>query len=382
MLRVDRLTKIYENPFDGIAGGIREADFALDPGTFFTLLGPSGCGKTTTLRCIAGLEHPDAGRVVLGDSVLFDSAANRSVPMNRRNLGMVFQSYAIWPHMTVFENVAFPLSVSKDRRYSRSETEEAVKRALQTVSLGGYESRSATRLSGGEQQRVALARAIVRRPGLLLLDEPLSNLDAQLREEMRTELKQLQRDIGVATVYVTHDQAEALAMSDRIAVINRGRIVQLGTPREIYFQPETEFVARFIGASNIAYGTADESVQAGGVAAVRLAGGPVLRCTFPRHFPRGARVAVCVRPENIAIAAGAAVIGDGGTNVLTGHVRSTSFLGQSTRCDVRIDGAVFQATADPHAPFAPGDAVSLSFPVETTLAIRAEEIQPAGAGVK
>ena len=379
MLRVDRLTKIYNNPHGSLAGGIRDAEFALEPGAFFTLLGPSGCGKTTTLRCIAGLEQPDSGRIALGDTVLYDAGADISVPMNRRNLGMVFQSYAIWPHMTVFENVAFPLQVAKDRRYARPETEAAVKRALRTVNLDGYQSRSATQLSGGEQQRVALARAIVRRPALLLLDEPLSNLDAQLREEMRTELKQLQREIGVATVYVTHDQTEALALSDRIAVINRGRMMQLGTPRDIYFRPETEFVARFIGASNIAHGTVDEPVQAGGTAAVSIPGPGVLHCVFARHVPRGSRVAVCVRPEKIAIAAGVAADSPAGANVITGRIRQTSFLGQATRCDVAFDGAVFQAIADPNAPFAPGDMVHISFPVEATLAVEPDAPEPASA---
>jgi len=372
MLRVDRLKKVYQNTFDAAGGGIRGAQFSLDPGTFFTLLGPSGCGKTTTLRCIAGLETPDEGRIALGDTVLFDRELNLSVPINLRNLGMVFQSYAIWPHMTVFENVAFPLVVAKDRRYGRTEIEEGVRRALQRVSLDGYEARSATQLSGGQQQRVALARAIVRNPGLLLLDEPLSNLDAQLREEMRTELLQLQREIGVATIYVTHDQAEALALSDRIAVINRGRIMQLGAPRDIYFEPANEFVARFIGASNIVRGTASTAMAAGDVGPVKAFSNGALHCTFTEPFARDAMVAICVRPETISIAPARDGEVRPGSNSLSGRVRTTFFLGQFTRCDVAVEGVVFQVIADPHTAIRPGDDVTLSFPVAATLAVPPE----------
>ena len=373
MLTVSSLTKIYPNPTDGIAGGIRNADFALEPGGFYTLLGPSGCGKTTTLRCIAGLETPDAGTIRLGDRNLFDAASRQSVPMNRRNIGMVFQSYAIWPHMTVADNVAFPLTVAKDRKYSRSETEEMVGKALDTVNLGGYQSRPATRLSGGEQQRVALARAIVRAPGLLLLDEPLSNLDAQLREEMRFELKDLQQRIGIATVYVTHDQSEALALSDRIAVINRGKIVQQGTPKEIYFQPATDFVASFVGATNLMPGELQEAAQAGGSAAVKVLNGKALRCAVTQPLGQGQKVSVCVRPESIAISNAADAPAANGQNVLNGRVKAVSFLGATTRCDVEVDGSVFQVMTDPNSPFSAGTEVSLAFTIENTLAVPSVE---------
>src|SRR5882757_6225841 len=254
MLRVEGLTKIFDNSTDQIAGGIRDASFTLEPGTFFTLLGPSGCGKTTTLRCIAGLETPDQGVIAVEGRTLFDTKMRVNVPVEQRSVGMVFQSYAIWPHMTVAENVAFPFTVSKRKRYSRAEIEEGVKRALDIVDLQGFQQRPATRLSGGQQQRVALARAVVHEPRLLLLDEPLSNLDAQLRDEMRSELKRLQSKIGITTVYVTHDQSEALAMSDQIALIDQGRITQIGTPHDIYFRPANPFVARFVGATNLLAG--------------------------------------------------------------------------------------------------------------------------------
>ncbi len=285
MLTVRGLTKIYANRYDALAGGVRDIDFALPPGTFFTLLGPSGCGKTTTLRCVAGLERPDAGAITLGERVLYDSERKVAVPMNQRGIGMVFQSYAIWPHMTVFENIAFPLRVAKDRRYPREEIRRLVDQALATVGLAGYGDRPATRLSGGQQQRVALARAIVHRPQLLLLDEPLSNLDASLREEMRAELRRLQQQIGITAIYVTHDQAEALAMSDLVAVMDHGRIVQFGEPRAIYFRPENEFVASFIGAANLLAGVTVAMVSAGDIGVLRMDdGGEVaLRVSHRQH---------------------------------------------------------------------------------------------------
>src|SRR5258708_32312183 len=223
MLSVRGLTKIYGDRSDSKAGGVRDFSFELPLGTFFTLLGPSGCGKTTTLRCIAGLERPDAGQIRVGNVTLHDSESGTSLPMNRRGIGMVFQSYAIWPHMTVFENVAFPLRVAKERRFGREEIRTLVDEALGTVGLGGYADRPATRLSGGQQQRVALARAIVHKPRLLLLDEPLSNLDASLREEMRIELRRLQQKIGLTTVYVTQYQGGVLSRARMICVLEVGR---------------------------------------------------------------------------------------------------------------------------------------------------------------
>src|SRR2546423_2896099 len=275
MLRVEGLTKIFDNATDQIAGGIRTASFALEPGTFFTLLGPSGCGKTTTLRCVAGLETPDDGAISVDGRALFDARKRVNVPVEQRSVGMVFQSYAIWPHMTVAENVAFPFTVARHRRYSRAEIEEGVRRALAIVDLDGFQERPSTRLSGGQQQRVALARAIVHEPRLLLLDEPLSNLDAQLRDEMRGELKRLQSKIGITTVYVTHDQSEALALSDRIAVIDQGRITQIGSPQDIYFRPANPFVARFVVATNLLSGRLIGS--ANGKASVQELAGPQIQ---------------------------------------------------------------------------------------------------------
>src|SRR5262252_5621593 len=366
MLRVEGLTKIFDNSTDQIAGGIRDASFTLEPGTFFTLLGPSGCGKTTTLRCIAGLETPDEGVIAFEGRTLFDATARVNVPVEQRSVGMVFQSYAIWPHMTVAENVAFPFTVSKQRRYSKAEIAEGVRRALAIVDLAGFEQRPATRLSGGQQQRVALARAVVHEPRLLLLDEPLSNLDAQLRDEMRSELKRLQSKIGITTVYVTHDQSEALALSDRIAVIDRGTITQIGSPQDIYFRPANPFVARFVGATNLLTGRLLGS--ANGKASVEVLSGRQIQCVVPQGIGDPASVAVSIRPESIRLLArgGAAAAGE---NCLSGRVSAVTFLGASRRVDVVSDGVNLQVTTPADMALPADGEVLLVFAPERTVAL-------------
>jgi ABC-type Fe3+/spermidine/putrescine transport system ATPase subunit len=237
-------------------GEVRAVDrlsFAVRAGEVFTLLGPSGCGKSTALRLVAGLEHPDEGQIVLNDRVIAAANDMRFVPPEKRNMGMVFQSYAIWPHFTVFENVAFPLRL---RRTPTTEIRRRVAETLEVVGLGGLESRPATMLSGGQQQRVALARALVYSPDVLLLDEPLSNLDAKLREHMRLELRSIQQRLRISVLFVTHDQAEAMTLSDRVAVMNAGRFEQVGTPADVYERPETPFVRDFLGRAIILRGTA------------------------------------------------------------------------------------------------------------------------------
>ncbi len=363
MLTLANLTKLYPARPGEYAGGIRDASIDLTPGTFFTLLGPSGCGKTTTLRCIAGLETPDEGRILVDDEPLFDRAAGVSVPLHRRNIGMVFQSYAIWPHMSVFENVAFPMRVSKTARPSGGEITRAVAVALDSVGLGDYARRSATQLSGGQQQRVALARAIVHRPKLLLLDEPLSNLDASLREEMRVELKRLQRELAITAVYVTHDQSEALAMSDVVAVIDRGQMMQVGSPRDIYFRPANEFVAGFVGHTNILLGW----LQPSGTAADLEAGGSI-RCRAENGV--GPEVAISIRPENISLERSAPAEGSA-LNVLDGTVTAASFLGNVVHYEVqpRALTSVFRVEGAPGAPFDLGAEVTMIFRPEDTIAV-------------
>jgi iron(III) transport system ATP-binding protein len=365
MLRVERLTKIFDNTTDQISGGIREASFTLEPGTFFTLLGPSGCGKTTTLRCIAGLETPSEGLIEVEGHALFDGRKRINVPTDRRSIGMVFQSYAIWPHMTVAENVSFPLTVAKHRRYSRAEIESGVQRALAIVGLDGFQKRPATQLSGGQQQRVALARAVVQQPGLLLLDEPLSNLDAQLREDMRGELKRLQGQLGITTVYVTHDQSEALALSDRIAILDQGRIRQIGSPEDVYFRPANAFVARFVGATNLLDGRL--IAASGGRGEVEVAGGRRIQCIVGDGID-GA-VSISIRPETIRLAANTSTASMSGDNSLAGRISQVTFLGATRRVDVTSEGLHLQVTLAADVPLPADGEVTLSFAPERAVAL-------------
>jgi iron(III) transport system ATP-binding protein len=272
-------------------------DFSVPEGKLFTLLGPSGCGKTTTLRMIAGLERPSEGRLEIAGHVVFDSATGTYVPPNKRPIGMVFQSYAIWPHMSVAENVAFPLTVG-DRKPGRAEARTRALAMLELVGLRDEADRPATAISGGQQQRVALARALVREPKVLLLDEPLSNLDAQLRERMRSEIRAVQQELGITAVYVTHDQGEALAISDLIMVMNRGEIVETGLPQQIYRAPRAEFTANFIGVANAVDGTVRSSDATGLV--IDADTGTLHAPPSPELRP-GERVRTFLRPENIEL---------------------------------------------------------------------------------
>ncbi|MBF9233841.1 ABC transporter ATP-binding protein [Microvirga alba] len=365
-LTVSGLSKIYL----GTTGGVRQADFELKNGTFFTLLGPSGCGKTTTLRCIAGLETPNTGAIRLGATTFFDAGTGQHIPLNRRNIGMVFQSYAIWPHLTVFENVAFPLRVGREK-YTSTQVKEMVEKALASVDLMGFESRSATQLSGGQQQRVALARAIVKTPSLLLLDEPLSNLDALLRDEMRAELKSLQARLGVTTIYVTHDQAEALEMSDLIAVMNKGLIVQMGTPQDIYFRPANGFVASFMGSTNVIQAKVDADVPEDAFGSVTLASGRKIACRFTRSMKAGETIVVSIRPENIALS----LTPNGGQNVnqIQGTIKSAGFLGHLIRYEIDIGGQLLHANVGSHDVFEKGSSVSVEFDFQNALALTVDE---------
>ena len=364
MLKVEKLTKMFA-PSEQSGGGIREASFGLKSGAFFTLLGPSGCGKTTTLRCIAGLEQPDEGLICLGDTVVFDARRRVLVPMHERGIGMVFQSYAIWPHMTVFENVAFPLKATRGKSLRRDEIRQRVEDSLRRVNLAGYGQRPATLLSGGEQQRVAFARAIVAEPKLLLLDEPLSNLDAALREEMRAELLRLQRTLGITTVYVTHDQSEALALSDEIAVFEAGRIAQRGSPQEIYRAPKSRFVADFIGSANLIEGEAGGPAR-DGLVAVTTPLGPFL-CPFAAPVEPGTRVLIAARPEDLVLTSrhpGADL------NVMTGKIAYRVFLGELIDYIVEHGTGEIRVRAQPDCEFAVGEAVHVAIPPQKCVGFR------------
>lgn len=337
-LRVEQLRKIHPTSDGRTGGGVQSATFDIAQGELFTLLGPSGCGKTTTLRAIAGLEAPDAGLIEIGGREVFNGQSGKNVALHDREIGMVFQSYAIWPHMTVFENAAYPLRVSRGRRFSQKEIAAKTSAVLDRVGLGTFAARPATQLSGGQQQRLALARALAREPRLLLLDEPLSNLDAQLREQMRLELKRLQQETGVTAIYVTHDQSEALAISDRIAVMRDGKIVQIGKPKDIYQRPASEFVANFVGRSNLFRGTVLPSAAGKGTAVVRTPLGNIT-CSLPAGLPADSPVSVLVRPENIGISrsSGAAAPKEGETR-LDGDIIRAVYLGEAVEYLVAVHG--------------------------------------------
>ena len=364
MLTIDHLVKSFagdkakkgQGPTTVFA--VNDVSFEVKEGELFTLLGPSGCGKTTTLRSIAGLEKPDSGRIAVGDRVMFSAGVNGgrtvNMPANQRGLGMVFQSYAIWPHMTVFDNVAFPLQVRKrSERPSKKEIRERVERVLETMELSPQIDRQATKLSGGQQQRLALARALVIQPPLLLLDEPLSNLDAKLRESLRYELKRLQRELGITSVYVTHDQVEALALSTHIAVMQSGSVVQLGKPREVYMEPANKFVAEFIGTSNFIPGTIGAATAQHH--SVETANGPLYLEPADKH-PLGAEVVVSIRPEAVSLTTASR---PGVPNEWHGTVVTRAFLGDSVDHVVAVGKQEMRARTNPEISIEPGTQVYL-----------------------
>lgn len=377
-LEVENLVKTYEIGGRRTVEALRGISFTVRDGEFLTLLGPSGCGKSTALRCIAGLESPTSGRITVDGST--DLVNERIyVPAHKRKMGMVFQSYAVWPHMTVRDNVAYPLTGGRRRRISgreRREVEEKVAEVLRVVGLEGFQPRGVNALSGGQQQRVAVGRAIVRDTNLLLLDEPLSNLDAQLRRQMRVEFRRISRAFGLTTVYVTHDQAEALSMSDRIAVMNAGRIEQLASPEEIYERPASRFVGRFLGNLNTLEG---EVVEAGDdLSAVRLTA-PGLEGTTLRGVSTtgalavGSEVVVGLRPHLIEVVQDAAARGGAASdmNVLNGKVIDVQYLGVFRELLVEVGAqAQVRATVPSHTPVALGDTVSVQTPHARTLLLR------------
>jgi ABC-type Fe3+/spermidine/putrescine transport system ATPase subunit len=324
---------------------------SIAPGEVFTLLGPSGCGKSTTLRIVAGLEEPDAGDVLLDGRLIASGGRGFSVPPERRDLGMVFQSYAIWPHMTVFQNVAFPLQL---RGASKDVIRARVERVLDLVGLSGLGSRGATELSGGQQQRVALARAIVYEPRLLLLDEPLSNLDAKLREHMRVELRALQRRLGIAVLFVTHDQAEAMVLSDRIGVMQAGQLEQVGTPISLYERPASPFVRDFLGrVSTVEVGRAAEDH-------LEIRGEPGSIFQLPPGYTEiadGAQNLVLAwRPENVSIESENAP----GVNRLSATIETAAYLGDRIEYVVRTTGGRPMLVVCPrYQRFEPGAVVGL-----------------------
>jgi spermidine/putrescine ABC transporter ATP-binding subunit len=349
-VELQRITKRY-----GEDRVVEDVSLDIRPGEFFSLLGPSGSGKTTTLMMIAGFASVDEG------SILVDGGDIVATPPQRRGFGMVFQNYAIFPHMNVFENVAFPL---RARRLAQNEINSRVAWALGLVRLEAFADRFARQLSGGQQQRVAIARAIVFHPKVVLMDEPLGALDKNLRYDMQVEIKEIQRRLGMTVVYVTHDQEEAMNMSDRIAIMNRGRIEQVGIPSEIYERPANIFIARFLGEANLIPGRIERVAQ--GVATLRAADNLDLRARAPQGLERGHSASLFVRPERLAIAAAAAPAGPA-ENRLAGSVRRISFLGHIVRYMIEVAPSV-ALTVDVQNTGAPrlgiGECAGISWAVE------------------
>ena len=357
MVKVRHLSKVFATQ-EGLLHAVQDVDLDVQEGGFLSLLGPSGCGKTTTLRCLAGLETPDEGEILIDNKPVVSISKRIFVPPHKRAIGMVFQSYAIWPHMNVFDNVAFPLKQLRPAP-SKHQIKEKVTHALEQVRLNGLERRPAPQLSGGQQQRLALARALVREPKLLLLDEPLSNLDAKLREEMRVELKELTRKLGITSIYVTHDQSEALALSDTIAIMHDGKIVQVGSPKEVYVSPANRFIAGFIGTSNLIEGVI-EDVRVNGSSKIATQLG-VLNGSLPAGLKSRDRVMILGRPEDFELLPKEP---SSSQNVMKGVVRVLLFLGDSIDCRVSVGDSLLHLKLPPTTQTAVGDEVFVRLPPE------------------
>ncbi len=349
-IRIHDLVRTYYSEGKQIRA-LDHVDLTIPGNRIFTLLGPSGCGKTTLLRCIVGLEAPDGGEIYIGDELVWSKEKNIYIPPERRGLGMVFQTYAIWPHMNVFDNVAYPLQT---RKLSREEIRRKVAQVLDFVQLSGFEKRPATKLSGGQQQRVALARALVAEPKVILFDEPLSNLDAKLREETRKELRSFLTELQITAIYVTHDRIEALALSDQIAVMRAGKIVEIGEPQKIYFNSDSQFVADFIGRANLIRGKIKEL---DGDHALFDSDIGVVRALNSQQLQAGQEAFLCVRPEFIRLSQELKEQ----QNSYSGRVETLVFIGEAYEGEIRIGETVLTTTVEPTADFREGDEICVSF---------------------
>jgi iron(III) transport system ATP-binding protein len=356
MIEVRQLKKTFLSSGSTVAA-VHDVDFEVAKGEIFTLLGPSGCGKTTVLRCIAGLEQPDSGELIIAGQKVYENSTKLMVPAHKRGVGMVFQSYAIWPHMTVYQNVALPLERG-NFKIKKSEIRGKVLNALRLVQLEGLEDRPSPLLSGGQQQRVALARALVYEPKVLLLDEPLSNLDAKLRADMRFEIRELVKRLTITSIYVTHDQDEALVLSDRIAVMRHGRIVQIGSARDVYLNPVNSFVASFIGEPNLLAATIENggSNEGNGVATGSFG---TLHCALPQGCSSKKDVMLMVRPSDLKLHKGNV---SGRENMLRGNVRRIIFLGNRLRCEIGIGSSVLQGEFPSSLEVDDGEDITVEIP--------------------
>jgi iron(III) transport system ATP-binding protein len=333
----------------GRVEALRGIDLEVTEKEFCVLLGPSGCGKTTTLRCVAGLERPDAGELEIAGTLANSAAQGIYLPTEKRDIGMVFQSYAIWPHMNVFNNVAFPL-IRGRHRIPKDQVAEKVRAALKLVQLDGLEDRPATDLSGGQQQRVAMARAMVTEPKILLMDEPLSNLDARLREQMRVELKKITKAVGVTTLYVTHDQAEALSLGDKVCVMYDGAILQMAPPNEVYARPASLFVAQFVGEMNFVKG------HVTGPSQVECPLGK-LSLSVPTGISVASPVTLAIRPEHVKVNSA-----DGTASGLSGNITSKNYLGDAALLEIEINGVTLLAKLAGDSELAVGQKAMVNLP--------------------
>lgn len=348
------LTKTYQT--DGkIFRALDNVNLIIEANTIFTLLGPSGCGKTTLLRSIVGLENPDEGEICIGEEIVFSSEKKIYLPPEKRGLGMVFQTYAIWPHMDVFNNVAYPL---QNQNVAKDEIKKRVMETLKLVQLEGFENRPATKLSGGQQQRVALARALVAKPKVILFDEPLSNLDAKLREETRKELRAFLTELGITAIYVTHDRIEALALSDTIAVMRLGRIIEKGAPHKIYFRPDTQFVADFIGRANLLEGQIITCKEKSAMVKTPIG---LVEALNPHTFTEGKEVMVCIRPEFIKLSH---IQEHKAQNAFIGKMQHLVFIGEAYEADIKIGETLLTTTVSAREDIKESDEIAICFDSE------------------
>ncbi len=367
MVQIESLEKYFGEDKERVHV-LKGISLNIPEGSLYTFLGPSGCGKTTTLRCVAGLERPERGKIAIDGNPVFASGERVYVPTNKRPIGMVFQSYAIWPHMTVFQNVAYPLTI---HRRPKSEIKKRVEDVLRIVGLHGLEDRPAPKLSGGQQQRVAFARALVNEPKVLLLDEPLSNLDAKLRVQMRFEIKALQRRINITTIFVTHDQSEALAISDQIAVMHAGKLIEVGTPHQLYSRPTRKFTATFLGLTNLIEGKVIEMGGDSKPGRIETKKG-ILSFIPATSLGRNQAAVISIRPEHIPVHKEKP---QGLDNVVEGTVKEAIFMGDAYHCQIAVGDMLLAVHTHPFLNMSPGEKVYLYLDPQSCNGLPAEDTE-------
>lgn len=367
MVKIESLEKYFGEDKERVHV-LKGVTLEIPEGSLYTFLGPSGCGKTTTLRCVAGLERPEGGKISIDGKAVFASGERVYVPTNKRPIGMVFQSYAIWPHMTVFENVAYPLTI---QRRPKSEIRQKVEDVLKIVGLHGLEDRPAPKLSGGQQQRVAFARALVNEPKVMLLDEPLSNLDAKLRVQMRFEIKALQRRVNITTIFVTHDQSEALAISDQIAVMHAGRLIEVGTPHQLYSRPKRKFTATFLGLTNLIEGKVLDLGADSRPGKIETAKG-VLSFIPAAGLVKGQPAVLSIRPEHIQVHKQQP---QGLENVVEGTIKEAVFMGDAYHCQIAVGDMLLAVHTHPFLSMNPGEKVYLHLDPQSCNGLPAEDVE-------